>query len=88
MEATVSMEVSFIVKDPSALITEWLKLDHAKEVVVQEANNPINWASCILDIMTFKIDLEKYGVEFDSSVCNANPEAEAIRLSLSDVEEV
>ena len=72
---TVKIEVEFDVKNPAKLVANWAKLDHANEILCQEPDNPINWANCILDLMTNAIDEEKLGIEFNSSTCDKNPDA-------------
>jgi hypothetical protein len=69
----VTMEASFRVADPAKLISAWLSTPYAKETLLQEAEYSINWAQCILDIMTANLDEAALGIEFNSSICGKNP---------------
>ena len=69
----VSMEVSFTVNNPAKLVRAWLSTPFAMEALLSDPNYTINWAECILDIMTFGIDEQALGIQFDSSTCGPNP---------------
>lgn len=69
----VTMEVSFIVNDPAKLIGAWLSTPYAKETLLSEPDYAINWAQCILDLMTLGFDEASIGAEFESSICGRNP---------------
>jgi hypothetical protein len=78
--SVVKMEVEFIVNDPAKLISAWAgRVEHAVDIITQESDQSINWAQCILDLMTEKFDEEKYGIEFHASACDKNPEPQYFR---------
>jgi hypothetical protein len=69
----VSMEVSFTVHNPAKLVRAWLSTPFAMEALLSDPNYTINWAECILDLMTFGLDEQALGIQFDGSVCGPNP---------------
>ena len=76
--STVKIEVEFDVHDPAKIIRAWAKLPHAMDILTQEPDQSINWASCILDLMLNGINEEKLGIALNSSVCDKNPDPQYV----------
>ena len=69
----VTFQVTYKVHDPAKLISEWLRrCPSAKDMLIHEPEWSINWASCILDILTEEFDDESIGVEMYESTCYRN----------------
>ena len=69
----VKIEVEFLVKDPALLLSKWAQLPYSKEYLFDNAENPLNWAQALLDVMVERLDEQEVGVEFHASTCSANP---------------
>jgi len=73
-EPEVSFTVNFKVHDPAKLISAWAQTTSGKQVLLQDADEAINWAGCIKDLLMENLDELAWGIELDSSEASANPE--------------